>query len=309
MKKHFRLMITLSLVFAMTLMLASCQKKAEPEAEPDDGQNPVMNFVGNYVCDRASILVEADGDTGAKATVTWGNSADSNVVWTMSGEYAADSHEFTYKDCVKTEYRYNEDGSVAEEKEQYNDGTGTMIFSEGNAGPYLEWKDDKENAAEGMTFTFNAGGGGETGIANPWSSAANAEEAAEGAGLDKFVVPAGAEISLGPVNVMEYRYMEGIAEADIPIAAVEMTIRKGKASGADVADGDISGDYNEYKHEWTTKAGDAEVKCFGNEEGAATKAIWGSGEYYYSITAYGAGGEDDFGLSEEDLTALVKGIG
>ena len=79
MKKVLSLLLALTMIFA----LAACAAKTEPsgsEAEPaetpaEDGQNPVMNFVGNYACDRASILVEADGADGAKISVQWGSSA------------------------------------------------------------------------------------------------------------------------------------------------------------------------------------------------------------------------------------------
>ena len=52
----------------------------------------------------------------------------------------------------------------------------------------------------------------------------------------------------------------------------------------------------------------AEVTCFGNREGEATKTIWQSGDYYYSITAEGLGGDEDFGLNADDLSSLINGI-
>lgn len=305
MKKKFRKLAVITLVISMMMVTAACGSKKE--TAPDDGQNPVMNFIGHYVCDRADIQIEADGDTGAKATVIWGSSADSNATWTMSGDFSADTLEFTYKNGVKTEYTYNADGSVAEEKEVYSDGTGTMTFHEGDDGTYLEWRDDKENIADGTKFTFNENSG-MAGMANPWSDVASAEEAAEGAGIDSFTVPEGLEISLGTVKVEQYRCMEGLAEADVPIAAVEMTIRKGGSGVADAGEGDISGDYGEYKYNWKTTVGDVEVTCYGNREGEATKSVWASGDYLFSITAIGAGGDEDFGLSADDLSALVSGI-
>lgn len=146
-----------------------------------------------------------------------------------------------------------------------------------------------------------------TGMANPWSAAESASAAAEGAGIDGFEIPEDSEISLGTVKVEEYRYMDGIAEADIPIGAVEMTIRKGRADAA-AEDGDISGDYNTYANEWTQNIKGLEVSCFGNREGEATKTIWSLDDTLFSITAYGAGGDDDFGLSADDLSSLINGI-
>jgi len=144
------------------------------------------------------------------------------------------------------------------------------------------------------------------GMPNPWSDVASAEEAAKGAGIDSFSAAEGVEISLGTVKPEVYRCMDGMAEAKIPIAAVDMTIRKARPETGE--NGDVSGDYGEYKHEWTKEIDGMEVKCFGNREGEATRSIWTSGDYCYSIVAYGAGGDEDFGLSEADLEALVKAV-
>lgn len=144
------------------------------------------------------------------------------------------------------------------------------------------------------------------GMANPWSDVASAEEAAAGAGFDSFAAAEGLEISLGTVTPEVYRCMDGMAEVRFPIAAVEMTIRKGLPSTGDK--GDISGDYNKYKKEWTQDVDGIEVKCFGNREGEATKSLWTEGDYCYCILAYGAGGDSDFGLQAEDLAALVKAV-
>lgn len=43
-------------------------------------------------------------------------------------------------------------------------------------------------------------------------------------------------------------------------------------------------------------------------EEQATKTIWTDGEYNYAITAYGAGGDDDYGLQADDLAIMVKAI-
>ena len=134
----------------------------------------------------------------------------------------------------------------------------------------------------------------------------SAEAAAEGAGIDLFEPAEGVEISLGKVEVEQYRCMDGIAEARIPIAAVDMTIRKGKMSAA--TDGDISGDYGEYAHEWTQNIKGLEVKCFGNREGESTRTIWTVDDYAYSIVAYGAGGDTDYGLKADDLNSLINAI-
>lgn len=151
----------------------------------------------------------------------------------------------------------------------------------------------------------------EVGMANPWSDVDTAEDAAKGAGIDTFSIEAG-EISLGEMKVTQYRCMDGIAEAVIEFPAVEMTIRKGKADMAtkenNVADGDISGDYNEYKNHWTQNIKGLEVQCYGNREGDATKTIWSSGDYCWSICVQGLGGDEDYGLSADDLSTIINGL-
>ena len=154
-------------------------------------------------------------------------------------------------------------------------------------------KEKKEEPKEEETSTE---------IANPWSEVDNIEAAVEGARLKGFTFDEGIQTSLGEIVPTTYRYMEKLVEIDAPVGAVELTIRKG------IGEADISGDYNEYANEWTVDVDGTEVTCFGNREGEATKTIWQTNEGSYAILAYGAGGDDDFGLNEEDLKALVKGI-
>lgn len=146
-----------------------------------------------------------------------------------------------------------------------------------------------------------------TGIANPWTEVTSADEAAKGAGVDSFTTPIGTETSIGPLdeNYAVYSYMDGLAQAECPLAAIEVTFRKGLASAAE--DGDISGDYNSYKNTWTQVIDGVEVTCFGNREGEATKTIWTEGDYAYAILAYGAGGDTDYGFPIDLLTEMVAG--
>lgn len=306
MKKTVKL---LALVMAMMLVaaagLSACGSKAEEPAE--DGQNPAMNFIGNYSCDRANIIIEAEDSDGMSAFVTWGSSAWENSAWSMSGTFDAETLRFEYHDCVRTNYVYNEDGEIESEEEVYTGGHGFMFFTEGDPLS-LTWQDDQEKVADNLVFsyTIEEPEEEETGLANPWSTAEDLAAAAEGAGIDGFSIAEGSEISLGAVNVTEARYMEGLAEAIVDFPAVQMTVRKGNADVA--ADGDISGDYNEYANTWTQNIKGLEVTCFGNREGEATKTIWQSGDTCYSITAYGLGGDDDYGLSADDLNSLINGI-
>ena len=306
MKKNARILaLMMALVMTFAMGLSACGKKAAP----DDGQNPIMNFVGYYVCDRANVFISADGEEGASAIVTWSSSAWENSTWMMSGTFDPETLQFEYHDCVKTDYKYEDDGDVESQEEVYTGGHGFMFFKEGDPLS-LTWQDDQEKVAEDMVFEY-AGANpekNETGMANPWSDVDSAEAAAEGAGLDTFMVPDGeAEISLGEVKVTQYRCMKGMAEAVVEFPAVEMTIRKGDKSG-EMAEGDISGDYSEYKYDWTQNIKGLEVKCFGNRDGEATKTIWSVDDMDYSITVQGLGGDEDYGLPADDLNSLINGI-
>lgn len=305
MKKTLKL-ISLVLTLILALSFSACGG-GSTEDETEDGQNPAMNYVGDYVNNRASIFIGAEGADGINATVTWATSAAENSTWTMSGTFDSENLQFEYSDCIKTDYVYGSDGEIDDMNEVYTDGHGIIKFSDGDELT-LTWQDDKEHIADGTVFTYSSdapSNGGEVGIANPWTTVDSAQAAAEGAGLDGFDI-AEMEISLGPVVPEEYRCMDGIAEANIPVGAVEMTIRKGLASASE--DGDISGDYNSYNNEWTQNIKGLEVKCYGNREGESTKTIWMVDDTCYSITAYGAGGDDDFGLSPDDLNSLINGI-
>ena len=143
-----------------------------------------------------------------------------------------------------------------------------------------------------------------TGLANPWSDVGSAEEAAKGAGIDSFVIAEDPGLDLGQLFERTYRCMDGIAEARLEYPASALTVRKGTIA----EEGDISGDYTEYANTWTQDVNGIEVTCFGNREGDATKSIWTVDNMYFSIVAEGLGGDQDFGLNAERLTAMVSSI-
>ena len=156
MKKILSLLLALTMIFA----LAACAAKDAPkgseaeEAAPaeaaDDGQNPIMNFVGTYASGRAAILVEADGADGAKLTVTWGSSASEHSEWVMSGKFDPDTLTVEYSDCVRKDIEFAEDGSVKSETVVYEKGSGTVSFDAENGS--LRWKDAEEHVADDMVF-------------------------------------------------------------------------------------------------------------------------------------------------------------
>jgi hypothetical protein len=163
-----------------------------------------------------------------------------------------------------------------------------------------------EEALEGTdTSVTEAAEGGHTN----WTQAATAQEACEGAGLDSLADLNGTKTTLGVLGEMgdiTYRYMDGVVQTFCPAAAVEMSFIKGRIPSG--TDGDVSLDNTPYKYEWTQDVDGQEVKCFGNREGEATKTIWSAGDYNYAVVAYGAGGDDDFGLCAEDVATMVNAV-
>ncbi|MDO4804862.1 MAG: hypothetical protein Q4A32_08590 [Lachnospiraceae bacterium] len=142
-----------------------------------------------------------------------------------------------------------------------------------------------------------------------WTKTDSAEAAAKAAGLDGFELPMDAETDLGKVadskDYMHFRYLDNTVQADFPMAAVDMVVRK---STKDYATDETNMGRQQYKYEWTQDVNGIEATCFGNREGDATKTVWKNGNYGYCILATGAGGDDDFGLSENDVAVWVEGV-
>ena len=166
MKKFISLLTILCLVFALTACGSSQQEEpaedqsqeAAEEQAAEDGQNPAMNFVGNYGAARANILIECDGTDGMKATITWGSSAWEHSEWVMSGKFDSDKLIFEYDNCTKTDIKYaaeSEEGKEPEIEsadEVYTGGKGRMIFTEDPLT--ILWLDDEEHMADDLTFEY-----------------------------------------------------------------------------------------------------------------------------------------------------------
>lgn len=119
-------------------------------------------------------------------------------------------------------------------------------------------------------------------------------------------MPEGEIASLGPIYEVEYRYMDGMAEARLQLAASVVTVRTAKIAEGDFFD--ISGDYNTYAYEWTEYIANTPIACAGNREGDSIKSYWGEDNIAHSIVAQGGGGDSDFGLNLERLTAVVEAM-
>ena len=122
---------------------------SEPAVE--DGQNPVMNIIGKYGCDRATMTIEAQGTDEAKINVTWGSSAFEHAEWNMVGKFDTATNTVNYIDCEKKVVTYKDEGVIDKETVEYTDGTGSIKVNDDYS---LEWTDDKEHIADGSKFVF-----------------------------------------------------------------------------------------------------------------------------------------------------------
>ncbi len=205
--------------------------------------------------------------------------------------YAIAPDGFGTEVLAAAEYEYDAAGSVTltptrgemtnEQFEEYMSRTGEF--------PTVEYTRFAPGAGEGMT-----------GMINPWSEAATAEEAAQGAGLDLFVLPEVLVCFPGGAPDPVLRYMEGLAEAVYTDGTNTLVLRKG------VGDEDVSGDYNSYPETWETNWKGLMIQCAG-DSGQARRANWYFGGNAYSLT-FNVGAEELPGLEEHEVTSIVNQI-
>ena len=129
---------------------ASADFVAVFEDDPD-WQNPVMNFIGEYQCDRAHALVECFGKQDAWITIEWGNSAWELARWDIEGRLDTDTLTVEYSGSTMQTITYADNGEVKSQKTEYEDGTGTITFN--NDGTFT-WHDDKSAYGTDMVFKW-----------------------------------------------------------------------------------------------------------------------------------------------------------
>ena len=165
MKKSTQIALLAALAALLLLALGGCAvvgleppaeepapaEEAPVEGTEEDGQNPIMNFIGNYGYERATMEVSALGMEKSGITVWWSSSAAEHYEWTMTGVLDADALTLEYTDCVKKDVVFNEAGEVVSETVLYENGTGTVrFFMDG----HVEWEDAMEHAADGAVFEW-----------------------------------------------------------------------------------------------------------------------------------------------------------
>ena len=173
MKKLSKIILALSLVCAMVLSFAACSNEKKDDAsttspaettapvstdaaapsDEEDGQNPIMNYVGRYDNGGCHILVEADGDNGAKISIEWPMTDDEKETYTMSGDFDFDTFTVHYDNSTKTVYTLDAEGNVTDEEIKYTDGSGKIVFHDDGT---LDWLDENEaeRIIDSQTFTY-----------------------------------------------------------------------------------------------------------------------------------------------------------
>ncbi len=119
--------------------------------EEDPGwQNPVMNFVGEYQCDRAHALVECFGNDEAWITIEWGGSAREFARWSILGRLDTETLTVAYEGANKAIVTVDDSGEESAE-DVYTDGTGTISFHDDGT---FTWHEDQSEYGVDMLFEW-----------------------------------------------------------------------------------------------------------------------------------------------------------
>lgn len=122
-----------------------------------DGQNPVMNVIGDYVdtnSQRAMLNIQAVGEgdsTKALLTVHWANSASDGVEWELPCDFDPQTLTFTYEKGVRKEYVAGEDGTVIYTTVA-DDLSGFFTILKDDT---IIWHDNGDSTSNGCTFVYN----------------------------------------------------------------------------------------------------------------------------------------------------------
>ena len=125
------------------------------EAEDTTAAEDKLTYEGTYVettAGRGSITIKKDDSSDLLlVTVDWANGANENISWTFSGQFN-DNAELEYSNCLKTTTTYaDENDTTGTTVENYNTGTGKLIFSDGT----MKWQDDQDDAGKDCEFAKN----------------------------------------------------------------------------------------------------------------------------------------------------------
>ncbi len=140
MKKALSILLALCLCFALFAACGKTDTPAEP-ASNDDGQNPVMNIIGNYMNDRVSATIEAVGTNGAKVTAYWGDTARDGFRWELTGTFDDATNRINYTDAKKTSVTYTDVDVFEVNEVLFENGKGYIQVNDDYS---LTWNDEQD---------------------------------------------------------------------------------------------------------------------------------------------------------------------
>ena len=117
--------------------------------EDPDWQNPAAGYAGRYQCGQVLALVEAYGDDSAQVAIEQGSSKTEFAYWNITGRLDADTKTIRYSGCTKTLVVYDDKGEVQSADLEYENGTGTIVFTE--EGTFI-WHEDQSESGRELTF-------------------------------------------------------------------------------------------------------------------------------------------------------------
>ena len=131
-----------------------------------------------------------------------------------------------------------------------------------------------------------------------------ADEAAKGAGIDKFGVFDTITLDDKEYKDPTFAYADGVAEATYENGAIALIVRK--------ADGNHTApltdrDKTEFAQTWTKSYEGLDATCYGVAKGAATVTTWADGTQEFGVTYQGLGGEE-VSLDSDDVAKVVKAL-
>ncbi|MBQ6491574.1 MAG: hypothetical protein IJI88_04815 [Atopobiaceae bacterium] len=137
-----------------------------------------------------------------------------------------------------------------------------------------------------------------------WIQATSAEEAATGAGFERFGVLD--KFVIGDLEFASptFSYAGGVAQAWYETGASAVYLRKAEGYyDTPISDRAL----DEFGAKWMMNCSGVEVTCYGPARGAVTVATWTDGITTYGITFQGLGGEE-MSMDGDELETIVKGV-
>ena len=178
MKKSIALLLALMLCLSL---FAACGKST-PTGNTDDSavqvdedtQNPVMNFIGDYINDRCSMTLLAEGALGAKVTAYWGETAQDGYQWELTGTFDEATMRINYTDAVKKSVTYTDVDVFHVNDIMFENGKGYIQINDDGT---LTWYDEQDENMSFEPLEFNPPEVADTTEAADTTAAADTTEA------------------------------------------------------------------------------------------------------------------------------------